>query len=363
MGPISHTPDNPACRLANLPTLPLQPFQPAWWLPGPHLQTLWPKLLRRATLPPVAVEVWPTPDADEISVVRLTGPSASAPRILVLHGLEGTAQSHYVGGLFAMCRTRRWAADLLLFRTCDGRLNRARRTYHSGEISDPALVLNRIRQDYPSAPLALVGVSLGGNVALRLLAHSGGAAVDQLVAAVAISTPFDLAGSSKHLQRGFPRLYQRHFVRKLKRKALAKLAQQPDLADAARVRQAKTLWEFDDAFTAIVHGFRNAADYYESCSSIGVLNEVQVPTLLLSARDDPFYPRPLLDDVATRAAMNPLLSLAFHESGGHVGFVSGSPLKPTYYAEELVAEFLANHFNKRWTSLPNDEREAHVQRA
>ena len=327
------------------------PFTPAWWLPGPHLQTIWGRMFRRTSLPPVTTARWPTDDGDEVSVVSLAPASPTAPRILFLHGLEGTSRSHYVRGFYKEAATRGWGVDLLLFRTCDGRLNSARRTYHSGETSDPAMALTRVLESAGDAPVALVGVSLGGNVLLRLLALLDEDVARRICAAVAVSTPYDLARSCAHLRQGASRIYQWFFVRQLQRKALAKAAQFPGLAQPEAISRARTLWEFDDAFTSVVHGFRDAADYYSKCSSIDVLENIRVATLLLSARDDPFHPSELLDEVARRAARNPALTLEFLESGGHVGFVSGSPFRPHYYGEWRAAEFIAEKCRDRKNSI------------
>ncbi|MEW5916289.1 MAG: alpha/beta fold hydrolase, partial [Gemmatimonadota bacterium] len=276
-------------------------FTPAWWLPGPHLQTVWGKWVRRTRLPHVRTTRLQTDDGDELTIIALPAKSPTLPRVLFLHGLEGTADSHYVRGFFSEAAARGWGVDLLLFRTCDGRLNRAPRTYHSGEISDPAFVLRQLFATAGNSPLALVGVSLGANVMLRLLATLSDTESHRLTAAVAISTPFDLARSCAHLQQGASRAYQWHFVRKLRKKALSKTAQFPGIASADAVAKARTFFEFDDAFTSVVHGFRDANDYYERCSSISILRDIRVPTLLLSAKDDPFHPPELLDDVAELA--------------------------------------------------------------
>lgn len=323
------------------------PFTPAWWLPGAHFQTIWGRLFRLTPLPPVTTEVWPTDDGDTVTVVRLAPKSPNAPRILFLHGLEGTSKSHYVRGFYKEAASRAWGVDLLLFRTCDGRLNSARRTYHSGETTDTAMALARVIASAGDAPVAVVGVSLGGNVLLRLLATLDEKVERRICAAVAISTPFDLARSCVHLSP----IYQWFFVRQLQRKALAKSAQFPGLADARAISRARTLWEFDDAFTSIVHGFRDAADYYSRCSSIDVLADINVPTLLLSARDDPFHPSEVLDDVAHRASNNTALTIEFLQYGGHVGFVSGPPLRPHYYAEWRAAEFIASQCRARNSSI------------
>lgn len=310
--------------------------------------TIWAKFGRKRSLPPLRFERWDTLDGDQVSIGRLSAAADDAPRLVVLHGLEGSERSHYIGGILAEARSRGWGADLLLFRTCDGRSNDARRSYHSGETTDLHMVVQRICREFPRAPLALVGVSLGGNVALKWLGEQAYGLPPAVRAAVAVSAPFDLARSSHRIGRGVSRLYERNFLRSLRRKALAKIEKFPDLASADAVSRAHSLRAFDDAFTSVVHGFRDAADYYERSSSIHFLRSIRVPTLLLSARDDPFHPPDVLDDVRHIAASNPLLVPEFHERGGHVGFVEGSsPRRATYYAERRVATFCKLHFHIR----------------
>src|SRR5688572_23697343 len=204
------------------PALPHH-YTPAWWIPGPHLRTLWGKFFRRAAPLPLRRERWDTPDGDFLDIVRLDAPAhvdqATAPHLLLLHGLEGTARSHYAQGIFAEARRRGWSADLLVFRSCGGELNRARRFYHSGETSDLAMVVERLVADRPGRAIVAAGVSLGGNVLLKYLGEKGDAVPAQVRAAVAVSVPFDLGRSSVQIQKGFARLYQWHFMRSLRRKA------------------------------------------------------------------------------------------------------------------------------------------------
>jgi predicted alpha/beta-fold hydrolase len=190
------------------------------------------------------------------------------------------------------------------------------------------------------ASFFFAGVSLGGNVLLKWLGELGSSADRRIRAAAAVSVPFDLARASRYIDRGFSRVYQRHFLQSLRRKAIAKLDRYPDLASRARIEAARTLYDFDDAVTAPVHGFEDAQDYYTRSSSIGFLDAVRVPTLLLSAYDDPFLPADVLNDVARLAARNAYLEVEFLAKGGHVGFVTGhNPLRPLYYAEHRVARF------------------------
>jgi predicted alpha/beta-fold hydrolase len=304
--------------------------------------TMWGKFLRRAELTDVELERISTRDGDELTLVS-DAKRRSGPLLLMLHGLEGGLQSHYVGGIWSAARQRGWQTRMILFRTCDGRMNTARRTYHSGETTDLDLVVRRLILEDPSRPIGLAGVSLGGNVMLKWLGEQGDTAPAQVRAAIAVSTPYDLARSSRAINSGFARLYQWNFLRSLKRKARLKLAQHPDVGSASSLDALETMWEFDDQFTAPLHGFRDAADYYAQSSSIRFLQRIRRPTLLLSARDDPFHSDDVLRDVEEISASNPFLEVEFHRRGGHVGFVGGAPWRPTYYVERRVGSFLADY--------------------
>ncbi len=344
--------------------VPPPSYRPAWWVPGAHAQTLYGKFVRqprssrtlaRRRPPGYSTERWDTPDGDFVDVVRLE-PARETPRLLLLHGLEGGERSHYVQGLFAQSRRRGWGMDLLVHRSCGGEMNRQRRFYHSGETTDFALVVERIAAEQPDRPLVLAGVSLGGNVLLKYLGERGDPTLGpsgpeqsapspnpvpaNVRAAVAISVPFDLARGSRHVGRGFSRIYELNFLRSLTGKVEQKLAVYPDLVDRERLAGLRSLWEFDDVLTAAVHGFNDAADYYARSSALGFLAGIRIPTLLLSAEDDPFLPADVLDEVRRVADVNPCLTVEFHRRGGHVGFVGGRiPWRPDYYAERRTFEW------------------------
>ena len=319
-------------------------YSPAWWVPGGHLQTLWGKFFRRETPAPTVVERWDTPDGDFLELHRIVA-ERNAPRVLLLHGLEGTVRSHYAQGLLSEAARRGWGADLLIFRSCGSELNRTRRFYHSGETGDLSFVLERIVREFPSSPLALAGVSLGGNVLLKFLGERGDDLPAQLKAAAAISVPFDLARSSKQINRGLSKLYQRFFLNSLRRKAQEKARRFPDLAPHHRIAALRTLEDFDNLITGPLHGFRDAQDYYERSSSLPWLTRIRVKTLLLSAVDDPMLPPAVLDEVRETAERNPALRVEIVRRGGHAGFVTGSvPWRPFYYAEHRVGEYFAEQF-------------------
>ena len=317
-------------------------YRAAWWVPGGHAQTLWAKFFRRRQPLQARRERWKTPDGDFVDVYR-TDADRHAPRLLLLHGLEGTVRSHYVSGFFREARRRGWGAELLIFRGCGTEPNEAPRFYHSGETADLGFVLERVRDQYPEAPLLLAGVSLGGNVLLKFLGEGGDGAADYVAAAAAISVPFDLERGARFIGSGVSKIYDRHFLQSLRRKALDKLDRYPGLFDRDALLRAENIYDFDDAVTAPVHGFADAHDYYYRSSSIRFLDRIRVPTLLLSAVDDPFLPSEVLDEVRVIAEMNPALRLDFPPRGGHVGFISGRvPWRPFYYAEWRACEFLAS---------------------
>jgi predicted alpha/beta-fold hydrolase len=232
-------------------------------------------------------------------------------------------------------------------------MNRTKRFYHSGETTDLAFALNRIVAQFPGVPVALAGVSLGGNVLLKFLGERGSDLSPQLVAAAAISVPFDLGRSSQRISRGFSTMYQRFFLESLKRKAQEKLARFPDLAPPDRISSIRTLRDFDDVVTAPLHGYLDADDYYTRASSLPSLTGIRLKTLLLSAADDPMLPPEVLDEVREAARKNPALHIEFVRRGGHAGFVTGSlPWRPFYYAEYRVGEFFAGHFPRTAAFVP-----------
>jgi predicted alpha/beta-fold hydrolase len=320
-------------------------YSPAWWIPGGHLQTLWGKLFRRQTPAPTVLERWDTPDGDFLEMHRLVA-EEGAPRVLLLHGLEGTIRSHYAQALLNEAARRGWGADLLIFRSCGSKPNLTRRFYHSGETGDVGFVLDRILNEFPTSPFALAGVSLGGNVLLKFLGERGQNLPPQLKAAAAVSVPFDLARSSRRINRGFSRFYQRFFLNSLRKKAQEKALRFPDLAPQDRIAALRTLEDFDNLITGPLHGFRDAQDYYARSSSLPYLKDIKLKTLLFSSTDDPMLPAEVLDEVREAAEENRALEVDFVDKGGHAGFITGSvPWRPFYYAEHRVGEFFAQQFD------------------
>lgn len=315
-------------------------FVPAWWLRNPHAQTMWGKFARRRGKARTRSECVTAPDGDNLELHHLEGSSERSPRVLLLHGLEGSTRSHYVAGFLDEASRRGWGATLMMFRGCGAAPNLARRFYHSGETTDLAYVFESLSRRSPRAPWLLAAVSLGGNVLLKWLGELADRHPPQLRAAATVSVPFDLEAGARYISQGFARVYDRNFVRSLRRKAVEKLARYPGLIDSRALERVRTIYEFDDAVTAPVHGFADARDYYSRSSALGFLHRIRVPTLLLSAADDPFLPGAVLGEVRRKAEHNRALTLEFPSHGGHVGFVAGRfPWRPLYYAEQRVFRF------------------------
>jgi predicted alpha/beta-fold hydrolase len=300
----------------------MQDFRAPAWLRGGNAQTIWPALFarrHRGPLPRFRRERWTTPDGDFIDV-DWQGDDADAPLLVLFHGLEGSSSSHYALAFADWARTHGWRYAVPHFRGCSGELNLAPRAYHSGDHEEVHWILARMRASHRGDMVA-VGVSLGGNALLRWAEEAGESAARVVRAVAAVSAPIDLAAGGHAIGRGFNRLvYTRMFLRTMKPKALAKLAQHPGLFDRERLVGARDLYTFDDVFTAPLHGFRGTDDYWARGSAKPHLARIRVPALVLNARNDPFVPAsslPAPHEVGSR------VTLWQPAHGGHVGFPRG----------------------------------------
>lgn len=314
---------------------PSEPFKPATGLEHPHAQTIYAHLTRSARRPALTRERFETPDGDFVDVDLRRPALKGAPWVFVLHGLEGSSRAGYVAAILRGAAERGWGAAALNFRGCSGEENRLPRFYHSGDTGDAIYVLSKLR-DRIAGPTFGVGFSLGGNVLLRLMGETGANA--PLDAAVAISVPYDLRECARTLDTstGLSAIYRVRFLQTLKLKALRKWRRHRSAFDAIRIIRAKGIHGYDDAVTSVIHGYANAAEYYEKCSSGPVLGQIRKPTLLISASDDPLVPTP----VPRAAYDNPAISVVVTEHGGHVGFLAGSAVRPRYWAEDQALHYL-----------------------
>ncbi|WP_249115806.1 hydrolase [Azoarcus sp. L1K30] len=311
-------------------------YRAPWWLRGAHLQTILPVACKGA-LPSYRRERWDTPDGDFIDLDWLPGARHDAPLVLLFHGLEGSSHSHYARSLMRALSARGWRGVIPHFRGCSGEPNRLPRAYHSGDSAEIDWVLRRLHREAGAASIFAAGVSLGGNALLKWLGEQEGQAATLIDGAAAICPPLDLTVSGHALARGFNRVYTRHFLNTLKDKALHKLQAYPGLFDGTRVRQAATLYAFDDAYTGPVHGFAGAADYWKRASSRPWLAAIRCPTLLLCAANDPFVPPAALP---TARELSRSIRFECPSEGGHVGFLDAPwPGSPDWLPQRLLQHF------------------------
>ncbi|MDE2440793.1 MAG: alpha/beta fold hydrolase [Betaproteobacteria bacterium] len=296
----------------------MKPYRAPGWLPGGQAQTLWPLVIKPLPIP-LRRERWTTPDGDFIDVDHLDGPVES-PLLVLFHGLEGSARSHYARSTAHTCQKIGWRLALPHFRGCSGELNQQPRAYHSGDSAEIDWILRRLHHGNGGQRLHVVGISLGGNALLKWAGEQKQAASELVTGVAGICAPLDLAACGHHLARGINRIYTRHFLDTLKARSAARLARFPGLFDPERMHRARNLWEFDDAVTGPVHGFAGADDYWARSSAKPWLKSIAVPALVINPKNDPFLPSVALPGTAD---ISPSVLLEQPATGGHVGFVSG----------------------------------------
>ena len=318
-------------------------FRPAWWLKHRHLQTMLPSMpwafryrpqLRRETLE--------LPDGDITAVdwvVESSELPPSSPLLVILHGLESSAESAYARMIMRAATRRKWRCCVLHFRDCGDYRNRLPRRYHAGETNDIRFFLDTLVHEEDSGPIIAAGYSLGGNVLLKYLGEVGNSS--PLKAAAAVCVPLDLYKCAEALNIGFSRFYQWYLLKSMKESVREKFDPHTAAFDWERTMSARTFAEFDDAVTAPLHGFAGMSDYYDRCSSNQFLKDIARPTLIINALDDPFMTPGVIPH---RDRLSESVSLEVSEKGGHVGFVSGgTPWRPEYYLPPRIVGFLESH--------------------
>ena len=301
----------------------MQQYRAPRWLVGGNAQTIWPALFSKrftGEAPTYRRERWATPDADFIDV-DWQGEDSNAPLLVLFHGLEGSSGSHYAQAFAHWARHNGWRFVVPHFRGCSGELNLAPRAYHSGDFEEIGWVLQRLRSVH-TGTICAVGVSLGGNALLRWAEEAGDSAAQTASVVCAVSSPIDLAAGGRAIGEGFNRqVYTRMFLRSMKPKAFAKLAQHPGLFSREKLLAVRDLYAFDDVFTAPLHGFKGTDDYWSRGSAKPHLPLIRIPALVLNARNDPFVPGSSLPS-AHEVGRHVTLWQPPH--GGHVGFPGGS---------------------------------------
>jgi predicted alpha/beta-fold hydrolase len=312
------------------------------WLPGGHLQTIYPAKCVATPTVNYRRERWDTPDGDFIDIDFIDG-SPSKPFVVMFHGLEGSSGSHYAKAMMAHINALGWSGAVPHFRGCSGELNRAPRFYHSGDSTEIDWILRRLAKNRASdvhGKFYATGVSLGANALLRWLGESQHQA-EFVDGACAISAPLDLAAGGAALSRGFNLIYTRIFLETLKPKCLHKLQQFPGLFDRDNMLGARDLYAFDNIVTAPLHGYRSTEDYWHRASAKHVLSDITVRTLVLNAENDPFLPKQHLPQAASHH-----VTLEYPPHGGHVGFTNGALPGHLNWLPERMVNFLTDKQSK-----------------
>ncbi|GAD80595.1 hydrolase [Vibrio ezurae] len=314
-------------------------FSPHWSIQNPHIQTLMPRFIRRQPLFTPVWETLITTDDDFLDLAwseHWQAPSAqNKPLFILFHGLEGSFNSPYAHGLMHAFAKKGWLSVMMHFRGCSGKPNKQARAYHSGETEDARFFLQQIHQRFPNNPKVAVGISLGGNMLVNYLArYNEQPLVDE---ATVICAPLDLAVCSQRIEQGFSKLYQNYLLNSLKKHSLQKieLLKEAIGIDIETINNMQLLHQFDNAITAPLHGYIDAKDYYTRCSGLPRLNDIQIPTHIIHAKDDPF----MTDEVIPTFKLNSNLHYHLVNNGGHVGFIGGSIRSPHFWLEMAVPSF------------------------
>lgn len=321
------------------------PFKTAWLFRNPHFQTIWPALFRYVPKPAYTRERIELRDGDFIDIDWCGSSKSNTPVVLLFHGLEGSSDSPYIRGMVNSLLDLGYRCAAINFRGCSGDLNRLQRSYHSGATDDLDEIVTLLSERHPGTALHAIGYSLGGNVLLKWCAETG--KKNPLNAAIAVSVPYKLAVASTTLDsnRFFSRLYRWRLLRSLKNKVLKKIELGIIKQDTADIKRIKRFYEFDDRLTAPLHGYKDAGDYYNRASSYPHLDKIQIPALLLHARDDPFMDNRV---IPVDIDGNQYIKLELSPNGGHVGFYQPAFISNSYWLETRITDFLG--------SVTNDER-------
>lgn len=319
------------------------PFKSAWWLNNGHLQTMFPTLCRKPPHILTERERIQTPDKDFIDIDYYG--ESQWPLVIILHGLTGSSGSIYVKSLQRALFQKSLRSVALNFRGCSGEPNNTARCYHSGETGDLHYLYQTLRHRLPQTPIAVVGFSLGGNVLLKWLGENGNQL--DLFAAVAVSAPLLLDRCATRLDCGFSKFYRNQLISELKsglqekhqHLMQLKLSEEAKkIADLGDISSVKSFWQYDEQVIARLYGFNSAMHYYKKNSARPYLKNIQTPTLLIHANNDPFM---TTEVIPQQNELSTMVDLEITQGGGHVGFICGDhPFKPQYWLDERIPAFL-----------------------
>ena len=315
-------------------------FKPSFLLKNKHIQTIYASFFRKTPQHKFDVEKFILSDGDFLECYWYNKPlQTNKPLVILFHGLAGSYKSPYIHGLMKELDKQGYNSVLMHFRYCSGIMNLKPITFHSGKTDDAMEFIDSIKQRFPNTKLFSVGFSLGANMMLKLLGEQ--ADNSPFSASVSVSAPMRLDLASKKINSGLSKCYQKYLLKNLN-ELLEKKYETHDIESLIGlkkedVKNISTLWEFDEAYTAPIHGFESAQDYYDKSSSSKYLKYIQTPTLIIHSKDDPFMPQEVLP---TKDEISSSIELEIYKNGGHVGFIEGSLFKPEYFLEKRIPQYL-----------------------
>lgn len=301
-----------------------------------HVHTVFACFVRNMPKVPYVRERIVTPDEDFLDLDWIAKDSKKLA--IISHGLEGSSRSKYVFGMVSNLYKAGIDCVAWNFRGCSGEANKKLKSYHSGTTDDLETVINYAISKGKYEEIYLVGFSLGGNVTLKYVGEKGDQIPSVVKKAVAISAPCDLRSAVKSLARKGNIVYMKRFLRQLKRKLKAKKKLFPDALTLRGYRKIKNFMEYDRIYTAPIHGFNSAEEYWDKCSSRQFIPDIRIPTLLLNAKDDPFLGKDCFPYEEAQHSEYFFLETSKH--GGHVGFIDFRK-KGSYWSEKRTLEFLS----------------------
>jgi predicted alpha/beta-fold hydrolase len=314
-----------------------------------------PRFIRKKALFTPVWQTLDTPDDDFLDLAwseqQDTEIARNKPIFVLFHGLEGCFYSPYANGLMNAFSKSGWLSVMMHFRGCSGKPNKKARAYHSGEVTDARFFLEQLNQQFPNTPKVAVGISLGGNMLANYLAQYRDDPI--LSAATIVSAPLDLSACANRIEQGFSKVYKRYLLSSLKRNALQKhdLIQGELALSYSSIKRVTRLYEFDDLVTAPLHGFKDAQDYYDQCSGLSKLQQITLPTLIIHAKDDPF----MTEAVIPKFVLPDNIDYRLYENGGHVGFLTGTALKPKFWLEEALPAYYESIAAEYLSTVPKQQ--------
>ena len=309
----------------------VEKYTPPFLLFSPHLETIYPAVARKVSIEPYQRERISTPDDDFLDLDWLK--NASKKLIIISHGLEGNSSRAYIKGMAKVFHSQGFNILAWNYRGCSEEMNRQVRFYHSGATDDLGTVINHsINLGFEE--IYLIGFSLGGNITLKYLGEA--LPPTEIKKAVAISVPMDLKASCEKISLPSNWIYSNRFLKSLKNKVVTKAAHRKEI-DISGIEKIKTLSQFDNRYTAPIHGFKDALDYYNQCSSIRFVNDIRIPTLILNAENDPFLSKECFPSDLLKDHVN--VQLEILTRGGHVGFAQFNK-NGLYFSEQRALDFI-----------------------